>query len=100
VVLPQFVTIIEQLIHISCPPWSVSGSERNLFPPRPYISIEVEPVRLQGKPDATHKRRRLIMDAKYNWLIDNVAVRVTLNTVAFALWIATAVALLEVAAKL
>jgi hypothetical protein len=40
------------------------------------------------------------MDAKYNWLIDNVAVRVTLNTVAFALWIATAVALLEAAAKL
>ena len=40
------------------------------------------------------------MDAKYNWLIDNVAVRVTLNTVAFALWIATAVAFLEVAAKL
>jgi hypothetical protein len=40
------------------------------------------------------------MDAKYNWLIDNVAIRVTLNTVAFALWIATAIALLEVAAKL
>ena len=40
------------------------------------------------------------MDAKYNWLIDNVAIRVTLHTVAFALWIATAVALLEVAAKL
>jgi len=40
------------------------------------------------------------MDAKYNWLIDNVPVRVTLNTVAFALWMATAVALLEVAARL
>ena len=40
------------------------------------------------------------MDAKYNWLIDNVAIRVTLNTAAFALWIATTVALLEVAAKL
>ena len=40
------------------------------------------------------------MDAKYNWMIDNIAIRVTLNTVAFALWIATAVALLEVAAKL
>lgn len=41
-----------------------------------------------------------IMDAKYNWLIDSVSVRVTLNTVAFALWMATAVALLEVATKL
>jgi hypothetical protein len=44
--------------------------------------------------------KEIHMDAKYNWLIDNVAIRVTLNTVAFALWIATAVALLEVAAKL
>ena len=40
------------------------------------------------------------MDAKYNWLIDSVSIRVTLNTVAFALWISTAVALLELAAKL
>jgi len=40
------------------------------------------------------------MDAKYNWLIDSVTIRVTLNTVAFALWIATAVGLLEIAAKL
>jgi len=40
------------------------------------------------------------MDAKYNWLIDNGAIRVTLNTVAFALWIATAVGLLELAARI
>ena len=39
------------------------------------------------------------MDAKYNWLIDNAAVRVTLNTVALALWIGTAVGVLELAAK-
>ena len=39
------------------------------------------------------------MDAKYNWLIDNVTVRVTLNTVAFALWAATAIGLLELASK-
>ena len=39
------------------------------------------------------------MDAKYNWVIDNVSIRVTLNTVAFALWMATAVAMLEVASK-
>jgi hypothetical protein len=39
------------------------------------------------------------MDAKYNWLIDNAAVRVTLNTVAFALWIAMAVGLLELATR-
>jgi hypothetical protein len=39
------------------------------------------------------------MDAKFNWLIDNIAIRVTLNTVAFALWIGTAVALLELGAR-
>jgi hypothetical protein len=39
------------------------------------------------------------MDAKYNWLIDNATIRVTLNTVAFALWIAMAIGLLEIAAK-
>lgn len=39
------------------------------------------------------------MDAKYNWLIDNTAIRVTLNTVAFALWIAMAVGIMELAAK-
>ena len=40
------------------------------------------------------------MDAKYNWLIDNGAVRFTLTAVAFALWIAMAVGLMELAAKL
>ena len=40
------------------------------------------------------------MDAKYNWLIDNGAVRFTLTAVAFALWIAMAVGLIELATKL
>ena len=40
------------------------------------------------------------MDAKYNWLIDNGAVRMTLNTVGLALWIGVAVGLLELAAKI
>jgi len=39
------------------------------------------------------------MDAKYNWLIDNGAVRLTLNTVALALWAAMAIGLLEMAAR-
>jgi len=39
------------------------------------------------------------MDAKYNWLIDNGAVRVTLNVVALALWIAMAMGILELATK-
>ena len=40
------------------------------------------------------------MDAKYNWLIDNVSVRVALNTVAFALWMAASVGLLAAAVRL
>ena len=39
------------------------------------------------------------MDAKYDWLIDSAAVRLTLNTVALALWIAVSVGLLELAVK-
>jgi hypothetical protein len=39
------------------------------------------------------------MDAKYNWLIDNAAIRVTLNTVALVLWGALAVGLLDLASK-
>ncbi|MDR3747397.1 MAG: hypothetical protein P4M04_04440 [Acidobacteriota bacterium] len=39
------------------------------------------------------------MDAKYNWLIDNPTVRVTLNTAVLALWIALAIGLLELAIK-
>jgi len=43
--------------------------------------------------------KEIAMDAKYNWLIDNGAVRVTLNVVALALFIATAFGILELAAK-
>ena len=39
------------------------------------------------------------MDAKYNWMIDNGAVRVTLNVLALALFIATAFGILELAGK-
>jgi hypothetical protein len=45
------------------------------------------------------KEKESIMDAKYNWLIDNGAVRLTLNTVALALWLAAAVGVLEIAAR-
>ena len=39
------------------------------------------------------------MDAKYNWLIDNGAVRMALNTLALALWGVLAVGLLELASR-
>ena len=35
------------------------------------------------------------MDAKYNWIIDNVGIRVALNVAAFGLWLAGCVALLS-----
>ncbi len=40
------------------------------------------------------------MDAKYNWLIDNTGVRVALNAVAFVLWLAFTVGVIEVGARL
>ena len=39
------------------------------------------------------------MDSKYNHLMDNIAIRISLNTVAFALWLVMAVGLLELAVK-
>ena len=39
------------------------------------------------------------MNSKYNELVDNMAIRVSLNTVAFALWLVMAVGLLELAVK-
>lgn len=39
------------------------------------------------------------MDAKWNWLIDNVWLRAMINTVALAIWIATSVGILEFAAR-
>jgi hypothetical protein len=35
------------------------------------------------------------MDADLNWLIDNDAIRIILNTLAFAAWLATITVLLE-----
>ncbi len=35
------------------------------------------------------------MDAKYNWIIDNVGIRVALNTIAFVLWLGASFALLK-----
>ena len=37
------------------------------------------------------------MGAKYNWIIDNTAIRVGLNVVAFAAWAGTAIFLLSLA---
>ncbi len=34
------------------------------------------------------------MGAEYNWIIDNTAIRMTLNILAFAAWAALAVAVL------
>lgn len=34
------------------------------------------------------------MDAKYNWVIDNVGIRMAINVLAFGLWLAACAALL------
>ncbi len=35
------------------------------------------------------------MDAKYNWLMDNLAVRVAINVAVFSAWLAAAYVLLR-----
>ena len=40
------------------------------------------------------------MDAKWNWLIDNVGLRAMINTAVFALWVAASIGILEIAANL
>jgi hypothetical protein len=72
----------------------------NLFTAGAYMSIEDALVSHARQTGRNPLNKETTMDAKYNWLIDNGAVRVTLNTVAFALWVATAIALLEFATKL
>ena len=39
------------------------------------------------------------MGARWNWAIDNMAIRMTVNFLAFGVWLATAVAIMEVAAR-
>ena len=39
------------------------------------------------------------MDSSWNWFIDNVPVRVALNTIVWCLWIAATVGILEFGAK-
>jgi hypothetical protein len=41
----------------------------------------------------------VVMSAKWNWAIDNLAIRVTANMVAFGIWFAAAVAIMEIAAR-
>jgi hypothetical protein len=40
-----------------------------------------------------------MMDARWNWLIDNIPARVMLNTLAWCVWMAAAVGVLEFASK-
>lgn len=53
----------------------------------------IEQPLFEGSHPATtplppQERKEVAMDAKHDWLIDNAAVRVTLNTLAFVLWAA------------
>jgi hypothetical protein len=36
-----------------------------------------------------------VMDAKYNWIIDNTGIRLTLNIVGFVIWLLACAALLS-----
>lgn len=62
--------------------------------------VEVEPVEPKRIAGRNPNLKEIVMDAKYNWLIDNVAIRLTMNTLALALFIAATIGLLEAAVKL
>jgi hypothetical protein len=40
----------------------------------------------------------MVMDAKYNYIIDSMKWRIALNLAGFSLWLATAIVLLHLAA--
>jgi hypothetical protein len=75
---------------------SIHESLTERFPLSSVYSCRSNPVNATGHAGRT---KEMVMDAKYNWLIDNGAVRVTLNVVALALFIATAFGILELATK-
>jgi hypothetical protein len=62
---------------------------------------EVDLTGNPGEVPAGHRRKLKgrVMNSKYNELVDNMAIRVSLNTVAFTLWLVMAVGLLELAVK-
>lgn len=82
--------------YLRIPP-PVNQTVTNIFIPGAYNSTEVEPVNAAGHYRTQPKEKP--MTANYNWLMDNVAIRVTLNTVAFALWMAASIGLLAAAVK-
>ena len=65
----------------------------------PYLQMTVLTDGIGSRPINTGRNVRNGMDSRWNWFIDNVPVRVTLNTVVWCLWIAATVGILEFAAK-
>ena len=41
------------------------------------------------------QRSEDVMDAKYNWIIDNTGIRLALNVVGFVIWLLACAALLS-----
>jgi len=76
-----------------------SGGGTNIPPPGSEArapQLERQPGRKPGRNEG----KKALMDAKYNWLMDSMAARITFNTVVLVLWLAAAVGLLELAVKL
>src|SRR5690349_25126276 len=46
-------------------------------------------------PSKNQDRRKRIMDAKYNWIIDNSGIRMAINVAAFGIWLLACAALLS-----
>jgi hypothetical protein len=89
--------------------------DKNRTLPSVFLSVasfftELFPTSSVSITDGANRRHRLAsnhygqrfeerMDSRWNWFIDNVPVRVALNTIVWCLWIAATVGILEFAAK-
>jgi hypothetical protein len=63
------------------------------FESRWMSPVDVFTVRASN-PAGQERKRWDTMDAKYNWIIDNVFIRIALNVVGFAVWLGAAYVLL------
>ncbi len=63
----------------------------------PYQEVDVA-QRLLTNPQAHRPRKQEsedVMDAKYNWIIDNTGMRLALNVVGFVIWLLACAVLLS-----
>ncbi len=67
----------------------------NFFSVFPYWKTELAGANQIPRSTSKQTGSEEVMDAKYNWIIDNTGVRVALNIAGFAIWLLACAALLS-----